>query len=155
MKIISEIDLSQFNFWSGGKDRADLLTSEQLDQVGEVLEELYPDGMTDTQVNDLFWFDFDTVKEWIGLKIDKDAIEDVMSEYGDEIVLEDGTRIELSVYESRYGDLQLCGEFTYTDEDGEEQSESVEVDIDVDKDNAEDAFYEAVEDLKAEVKDYL
>ena len=155
MKVISEIDLSQFDFWSGGATNAAELTNEQLDQVGYILEDIYPDGMTDTQINDLFWFDFDTVKEWVGLTIDKDKIEDVMNEYGDEIVLDNGTRVELSVYEARNGDLTLCGDFTYTDADGEEESETVEVEIDKDADSAEDAFYEAVEELKEEVKEYF
>lgn len=33
MKYYVEDSLSNFQFWSGGKDRADLLTSEQFDTV--------------------------------------------------------------------------------------------------------------------------
>jgi len=66
MKIHSEKSLSDFEFWSGGKDRAEKLTLEELDQIEATLEELYPDGIDETQLNDLFWFDFETVAEWIG-----------------------------------------------------------------------------------------
>jgi|BioPla2DNA2_1021312.scaffolds.fasta_scaffold99530_1 hypothetical protein len=66
MKIHSEKSLSDFEFWSGGKDRAEKLTSEELDQIELTLEELYPDGIDETELNDLFWFDFETVLEWIG-----------------------------------------------------------------------------------------
>lgn len=34
--------------------------------IEEILEDLYPDGMDETAVNDLFWFDNDTIAEWLG-----------------------------------------------------------------------------------------
>jgi len=66
MKIHKEESLSSFEFWSGGKDRAEKLTSEELDQIELTLEELYPDGIDEKELNDLFWFDFETVANWIG-----------------------------------------------------------------------------------------
>jgi hypothetical protein len=66
MKLYKEESLNNFEFWSGAKDRADKLTSNELDQIEAVLEDLYPDGIDETQLNDLFWFDFETVLEWIG-----------------------------------------------------------------------------------------
>lgn len=66
MKIISDISLKDFGFWSGARDCADQLTDEQFDQVEAVLEDMYPDGMTDTQLNDIFWFESDSVYEWAG-----------------------------------------------------------------------------------------
>jgi len=66
MKIYREESLANFEFWSGAKDRAELLTGKELDQIETALEELYPDGMSETELNDLFWFDFETVLGWIG-----------------------------------------------------------------------------------------
>lgn len=67
MKIISEDKrLRDFDFWSGAKDTADYLTSDELDTIEDMLEDAYPDGMTETQVNDLFWFDTDVIAEWLG-----------------------------------------------------------------------------------------
>lgn len=66
MKIYTEQNLRDFEFWSGGRDRAILLTTEELDTVEQIFEELYPEGMTDTQINDIFWFDFESVCEWLG-----------------------------------------------------------------------------------------
>ena len=66
MTIHSETALRNFGFWSGAKDRADMLTSSQLDAIETELEQLYPDGMTETELNDLFWFDFDFVCSLIG-----------------------------------------------------------------------------------------
>ena len=67
MKVATEQSLSNFNFWSGAKDNAAELTASQLNTVESILEDIYPDGMSETSVNDLFWFDFETVKEWLGI----------------------------------------------------------------------------------------
>ena len=67
MKIITETDLTTFKFWSGAKDFSELLTYTELKEITEQLEDLYPDGLTDTQINDLFWFDRDFICELIGL----------------------------------------------------------------------------------------
>jgi len=67
MKIISEDKrLRDFDFWSGAKDTVNYLTSDELDIIEDMLEDAYPDGMTETQLNDLFWFDTDVIAEWLG-----------------------------------------------------------------------------------------
>lgn len=66
MTIHSETALRNFEFWSGAKDRADMLTCSQLDAIETELEQLYPDGIGETELNDLFWFDFDFVCSLIG-----------------------------------------------------------------------------------------
>ena len=75
MTIKTEQSLRNFEFWSGAKSNAEMMTAEELDSVENELEELYPDGMTDTEINDLFWFDFDYVCELIGLEYDKEKDE--------------------------------------------------------------------------------
>lgn len=67
MKITTEQSLSNFNFWSGAKDNAIELTTSQLDEVEGILEDLYPDGINETELNDLFCFEFETIKEWLGI----------------------------------------------------------------------------------------
>ena len=70
MKVYNEITLSNrnFEFWGGAKENAESLTNEQLDTVEAILEDLYPEGISDTQLNDIFWFDFDQVREWLGIE---------------------------------------------------------------------------------------
>lgn len=75
MKIYSEKSLRNFEFWSGAKENANELTSAQLDEVETILEELYPEGMDETQINDFFWFDFDTIKEWLGITDEEEEAE--------------------------------------------------------------------------------
>lgn len=71
MKIYAEQSLRDFEFWSGAKDFAGKLTDDELDQVENCLDDIYPDGMDETQVNDLFWFEPETVCEWLELDYDE------------------------------------------------------------------------------------
>ncbi len=66
MIITCEKSLKDFEFWSGGKDRAVLLTDEEMAIVEQNIEELYPNGIDETALNDLFWFDFEWICELIG-----------------------------------------------------------------------------------------
>ena len=66
MKIYVEKSLSDFEFWAGAKDTAEYLTSEELEQIETILEDIYPEGLDETAVNDLFWFEDDTIAEWLG-----------------------------------------------------------------------------------------
>ena len=67
MKITTDQSLSNFNFWSDAKENAEELTFSQLNEVECILEDLYPDGIDETHLNDIFRFDFDTIKEWLGI----------------------------------------------------------------------------------------
>lgn len=66
MKVYSEISLTNFEFWSGAKDTVKYLTYEELEQIEAILEDIYPDGIDETTVNDIFWFEEDTIAEWLG-----------------------------------------------------------------------------------------
>ena len=75
MKITSEKSLSNFEFWGGAKRNAEELSLSQLNEVEEILEDLYPNGMDETCLNDLFWFEFDTIKEWLGISEEEEEEE--------------------------------------------------------------------------------
>lgn len=66
MTIYSEESLKDFDFWSGARDRAKYLNDDEFNQIELILEDLYPNGMSKTQINDLFWFEDDTIAEWLG-----------------------------------------------------------------------------------------
>ena len=66
MKIYQEMSASDFEFWSGARDTVKELTDDQLDEVWSMLEDMYPDGATDTEINDFFWFEVETISEWLG-----------------------------------------------------------------------------------------
>ena len=70
MKIISEKSLQDFEFWSGADDNAAMLTSDELDEVEAFFETEYPDGIDETELNDLFRFKFDWICSIVGLTYD-------------------------------------------------------------------------------------
>lgn len=72
MKVTKELSLSNFDFWGGAKDRAQMLTTDELNEIERQLEDVYPDGMDETQINDIFWFDFDWVAQMIGYEDEED-----------------------------------------------------------------------------------
>ncbi len=60
MLVKSEMHLaSEFVFWAGACYAFENMTDAQISEVEETLTELYPDGMTDTEINDTFWFERD------------------------------------------------------------------------------------------------
>lgn len=66
MKIYKEENLSAFEFWGGAVDTANMLTEDEFCEVEASLESLYPDGMDETQLNDIFWFDPEFIVECLG-----------------------------------------------------------------------------------------
>ena len=76
MRVYKEESLSNFEFWSGAKDRAKYLIYKDFDIIESILEDAYPDGIDETTINDLFWFEEDTIAEWLGYT----DFEELMSE---------------------------------------------------------------------------
>lgn len=73
MIIRQEIALRDFKFWSGGADRACNCSNEELDAIEQFLEEIEPeDGWTDGDVNNMFWFEFDTLAQHLGYEDEED-----------------------------------------------------------------------------------
>lgn len=66
MIIKTDIYIPEFKFWSGAKDTVNYLTMEELETVADILESEYPDGMTETELNEFFWFEDDTIAKWLG-----------------------------------------------------------------------------------------
>ena len=80
MKIYTEQSLADFKFWSGAETTAQRIWEEQgsegFDQLEAILEDLYPDGIDETDLNDLLWFDADTVYEWLGIDDEEEEDEE-------------------------------------------------------------------------------
>ena len=77
MKIIVETSLENFKAWSGGKDTLDDLSHSDCERLEQHIDELYPDGITDTQLNDFLWFERETIADLLGYRnYDALAIQD-------------------------------------------------------------------------------
>ena len=69
MTIKTETNLRNFEAWSGAVDTKNLILDAGLEGEFEILiDELYPDGLTDTELNDILWFDSDWILENLGIK---------------------------------------------------------------------------------------
>jgi hypothetical protein len=66
MKIYSETRLRDFAFWGKARKHANYLSYEQLDWLESALEDIRPQGMSDTQLNDLMWNGTDLIAEGLG-----------------------------------------------------------------------------------------
>ena len=69
MTITYELDLNSFEAWSGAKETLERIQREgKCGLLEQILEGIYPDGMTETELNDLLWFEPETVYEWLGIR---------------------------------------------------------------------------------------
>lgn len=70
MIVKTDVKLREFEFWSGAKRTADLLdnwiTGDQWEELEENIDALYPDGIDETILNDIFWFEDDFIAELLG-----------------------------------------------------------------------------------------
>ena len=68
MKIVSEIGLEEFNAWSGAVTTKERIIEEGKEREFEdLIEECYPEGLTDTELNDLLWFEDEWLFESLGI----------------------------------------------------------------------------------------
>lgn len=74
MKITTEKSLRSFEFWGEALATVKYLTDEELDTIEEILEELNPEGLSETEINDTFWFGDDEIAYWLGY----DSFEEIM-----------------------------------------------------------------------------
>ena len=66
VKLIS--DLSDYTPWSGAVDTWNQIKDEnKVNELDSMLEEIYPDGLTMTELNDILWFDSEWVLSSLGI----------------------------------------------------------------------------------------
>ena len=69
MTIKTETNLRNFKAWGGAINTKKIILDAGLEEEFEMLiDELYPEGLTDTELNDLLWFDSDWILEALGIK---------------------------------------------------------------------------------------
>tara|TARA_R100001510_G_C7654618_1_gene213338 strand:- start:3205 stop:3429 length:225 start_codon:yes stop_codon:yes gene_type:complete len=70
MKYITELNLTDFNFWGGAKDHE--FTYTELKELEYILEDIYhKEPPTETQINDVFWFEEKFLCKCIGLDLEE------------------------------------------------------------------------------------
>ena len=67
MKIIT----NKFQPWAGAIDTYDtIIENNCLSAFEAMIEELYPNGIEETALNDLLWFESDWIYESLGIEIE-------------------------------------------------------------------------------------
>ena len=132
MTITYELDLNRFEAWSGAKETLERIRREgKCEELENVLEELYPDGMTETELNDLLWFESETVYEWLGIR-SEGQIEKEIEEAETEL-------------EEKLSDLEFDLDDDLTEEERKDIIESYQPEI--------DEIKERIADLKEELEE--
>ena len=132
MTITYELDLNSFQAWSGAKETLERIQREgKCTELENILEELYPDGMTETELNDLLWFDSESVYEWLGIRSESQIKEEI-----------EEAEAEL---EEKLSDLEFDLDDDLTEEERKDIIESYQPEI--------DEIKERIADLKEELEE--
>jgi hypothetical protein len=68
MKVYREITIADFEAWAGAVDtRERIIEAGKEDEFDALIEELYPDGIDETGLNDILWFDDEWIFETLGI----------------------------------------------------------------------------------------
>ena len=69
MKIYKDFDINTFEAWSGAVDTQETIINEGKAELFNCLvEDIFPDGTTETGVNDLLWHDSSYVYELLEIE---------------------------------------------------------------------------------------
>ena len=133
MRIYSEKSLADFEPWSGAVSTYERINNAgMLDALESFLEDEYPDGIDETDLNDLFWFDSEYVLNCCGLR-SEDEIRSEIEDATDRIRELNADYLaeaeEMDLESGLYGeDLQKSWEELY-DENYRDEIEELEIEI--------------------------
>ena len=72
MKINYDLSLSQFEAWSGAARTKDIIMENHLEiEFENLINELYPDGIDATVLNDILWFEDQWIFEALNIEIEE------------------------------------------------------------------------------------
>lgn len=71
MKLITSF--IHYQPWAGARDTYALIDCHnKLEDLDRLITECYPEGLTETELNDILWFDSDWVLDNLGIENDDD-----------------------------------------------------------------------------------
>lgn len=74
MKVINDnLNLRNFEAWSVAVDTKETIINEgKAEDFDNLMEDVYPEGLTDTGLNDILWFEEDWIFEMLGIDTDEE-----------------------------------------------------------------------------------
>ena len=77
MKIFTEQSIADFEAWSGAKETKQVIIDNDKEAEFDMLiERFYPDGIDETGLNDILWFESDWVYEMLGISEEEEEEEE-------------------------------------------------------------------------------
>ena len=71
MKIYKETGIADFEAWSSAVDtKKTIVDNNKEGEFDALIEEIYPDGIDETALNDLLWFESEWIFESLGITED-------------------------------------------------------------------------------------
>ena len=72
MRTYSDTKLVDFQAWSGAIDTKNtIIDHDKQTDFEYLIDELYPDGLSETQLNDILWFEPEWIFEQLGIEINE------------------------------------------------------------------------------------
>lgn len=76
-----DMRLVDFDAWSGAiETKQAIIDAGKAEDFDSFIEELYPDGLTETQLNDILWFEEDWIFENLGISEEEEEEEEEETE---------------------------------------------------------------------------
>ena len=74
MKLI--MDFIHYQPWAGARDTYALIDCHnKLKDLDWLITDCFPEGLTETELNDILWFDSEWVLSSLGIEVDNDELE--------------------------------------------------------------------------------
>lgn len=130
MILYYELDLNHFDAWSGAENTlARVQDHGMIEDLEALLNDLYPDGLTETELNDVLRFEPDYIYNMLGIKTEAELDEEIEElqeqiEELEEELEEYQTALQEETDEDERDDLQA--EIDYIEEQIEELKEQIE-----------------------------
>ena len=71
MKVYEELNLKDFESWSGATETKNkIIENGKEEEFEELIEELFPNGVSATELNDLLWFDDEYILNCLGIELE-------------------------------------------------------------------------------------
>lgn len=68
MKVYNDISIYEFDFWSGAKTNFAIIEYyDKVEELERLIEIVFPEGCSETELNDFVWFDDDFIFEELNI----------------------------------------------------------------------------------------
>lgn len=68
MTVLKEINLQDLETWQGATETKERIIGEgKENEFEQLIEELYPQGIDEVELNDLLWFDDESIYDYLGI----------------------------------------------------------------------------------------